>query len=497
MTRILNPETLCSHGHRAGRQMMLAILEAGLRAADPYYAMQATLQRAGDTLTIGGPLFAPPGTPLPGPEVIDLRQINRVFVFGAGKGINRAAQAVEELLADHDVRGQVIDKHGTPHALQRINLTYGAHPVPDAGCAEGCRRIIEMASDLRPDDLVLTLQGNGTGSLMTLPAPGISVEDVRQVVYAFQIEKGGPTIDLIPIRNHLDSIKGGKFTRYLQPAHIVHLIAFYRPPSYSDMVRHPLFRWLHSLPDETTYADAVTILQRYELWENVPPTVRAYLLAADPAQETLKVADFEAMRQRVFFIFPPELGMIPTAQRKAAELGLRTHVLFNNYTIKVEAKELGRVVANMAMHTELDGQPFQPPCALLSTGEMIVTVGKETGMGGRNQEYMLAAAQELQATEQVIMGSVDSDGTDGPGHQFVTGDDYAQIPILTGAIVDSSTVARACEQGIDLDAALRHHDTSPALHALGDGIVASAGMSMGDLSVTLILGQRAQPAPPA
>ena len=117
----------------------------------------------------------------------------------------------------------------------------------------------------------------------------------------------------------------------------------------------------------------------------------------------------------------------------------------------------------------------------------MVTVGKETGMGGRNQEYILAAALELGNTHHVVMASVDSDGTDGPGHQFVDDQEYAKIPVLTGGIVDSSTLLRAGEMGIDLAAALKRHDTSPALYAIGDAVVSVAGMSMGDLSVTLVL----------
>jgi glycerate-2-kinase len=268
---------------------------------------------------------------------------------------------------------------------------------------------------------------------------------------------------------------------------VVHFIAFYRPPTYEYMVRNPLFRWLHTLPDETTYADAITSLKKYDLWEEVPESVRNHLLRADPSQENLKIAEFEALRQRVYFIFPPELGMVPTAKRKAEELGFTTHVIFNNYTMKPEASQLGRIVANMALHTEVDGEPFRPPCALISSGEALVTVGKETGMGGRNQEYIVAAALEIAHTHQVVMGSVDSDGTDGPGHQFVDAEIYAHIPVLTGGIVDSSTLARAREKGIDLADALKRHDTSPALYALDDGVVTIPGMSMGDLSVSLIL----------
>lgn len=488
MNRILNAEALSDHGHIQGRRLMLDLLEAGLRAADPYYAMQAAMHLDGDILTLGGPLYAATGTPLPGPEVIDLRTIKRIFVFGGGKGITRAAKAMEDLLGDRLTDGHLIEKHGTPHELQRIGVTYGAHPVPDEGCAAGCQRIIEMAADLRPDDLVLTTMGNGVGSLLTLPVEQVSLDDVRRVVYAFQIEKGGPTVDLISIRNHLDQIKGGKFTRYLRPARVVHMLAFARPAAYEDITHRGVVRWLHVLPDETSHEAAIESLKKWDLWEETPESVRRYLLHGKPPIANLSIAEFEASQQRVFFVFPPELGMVPTVKKKAEAMGFRTHVLFNNYTMKMEAHQAGRMVANMALHSEMDCDPFVPPCVLLSGGEMIVTVGRETGMGGRNQEYTVAAAAELGLSRQIVMASVDSDGTDGPGHQFVQGEEYARIPVLTGGIVDYSTVQRAQERGIDLAAAVKRHDTSPALYALDDGIVTTPAMSMGDLSITLILG---------
>ena len=352
----------------------------------------------------------------------------------------------------------------------------------------GCRRIVEIAKDLGPDDLVFTMAGNGVGSLLTLPAPGITVEDIRRVVYMFQIEQGGPTGDLVPIRNHLDSIKGGQFTRYLKNAQVVHLINFNRPKSYEDMVHGVPCRWLHLLPDSSTFADAVASLKKWDVWDHVPQVVRDRLLTADPAGETLKADEFEQMHNKVFFVFNPETGLVPTAKRRAEELGFSTHVLYNNTDMQAEAMQVGKVVSNLARHSELDGDPFEPPVVLFGGGELLVTVGKETGMGGRNQEYIVSAARHLAGTHHVIMASVDSDGTDGPGHQFV-GPEYAHIPVLDRRHCGWETAARAKEMGIDLAAALRRHDTSPALWKLGDGVVTQPAMSMTDLSVTLILGR--------
>ena len=484
--QILNAGTLTSHGHDEGRQMMLEILKAGIQAADPYYAMLRVMHRDGDTLTFRGGPFEPAGSPRCGDEIIDLSRPGRIFVFGAGKGIQRAAKAVEDVLGDRLAGGHVIDKQGGDLILARIGVTFGAHPVPDEGCTAGCRRIIEMSEDLRPDDLVITMIGNGIGSLLTLPVDGVSLEDVQRTVYLFQIEHGGPTVDLIPIRNHLDQIKGGQFSKYLRPARAIHILAFHTAP-YQDVMTAPRYRWLHTMPDETTHADAIDALRKWDCLDEVPASVRGYLSNPDPARETLKIADFEKMDSRIFCLFPKNLSVVHTAIRKAREMGIKTHMLYNNYSMMGEASQVGKVVGNMALHTEIDGAPFEPPCALIGGGELLVTVGKERGMGGRNQEFATSAAVEIDGCRHIVVGAVDSDGTDGPGHQFVDGRE--DVPVLAGGIVDGETARRARELGIDLRDVLKRHDTSPALYALDDGVITNMAMSMGDLNVALILGR--------
>jgi glycerate-2-kinase len=162
-------------------------------------------------------------------------------------------------------------------------------------------------------------------------------------------------------------------------------------------------------------------------------------------------------------------------------------MLYNNYMMTGEAAQVGKVVSALAVHTQIDGEPFEPPCVLIGGGELIVTVGRDGGMGGRNQEFAISSAIEIEGCYHVIVGAVDSDGTDGPGHQFVDGRE--QVPVLAGGLVDGYTAARAGELGIDLRDALKRHDTSPVLNALGDGVVTTMAMSMGDLNVALILGR--------
>ena len=481
MTRILNGGTLTSHGNVAGRKALVEILEAGLRASDPYYTTLSMLRLEGDRLIVGGKDFEPAGDPRSGEEVIDLSEVGRIYVFGAGKGVQRIARAIEEVLGDRLTGGHVIAKHGDPVILERVGVTLGAHPVPDEGCVCGCQRIIEMTRDLTERDLVFTACTNGVSALLTLPAPGLSLEDVRRTTFMMQIERGVPTGDLNPIRNHLDVIKGGRLSRYIQPARAIHIVGW-DPHTYEQLTRQNV--WLHSLPEGSTFETAVRNLKKWDAWEEAPASVREHLTRADPAHETVKAQEFEQTRFRIFGVLPEHLGRVQAACNKAAELGFDPRVLYNDVAMKAEAGQVGIVVAAIARQIEAHRQPFDPPVALIGGTEMVVTVGKEAGMGGRNQECALSAAMLIAGSERIAFGSVDTDGTDGPGKQFVQG--YDDVPVLTGAIVDGTTVPRAEELGFDVFGELRRHNTSPVLYALDDGVVASPSVSMNDITVALI-----------
>jgi glycerate-2-kinase len=482
MTRILNAETLTSHGNVRGRKALVEILEAGLQAADPYYTTRSMLHLDGDVLTVGRRDFEPVGDPQSGDERIDLSQVDRIYCFGAGKGIQRIAQAIEEVLGDRLTGGQVIAKHGDPLILERVDVTFGAHPVPDEGCVRGCRRIVERTRGLTERDLVFTMATNGVSALLTLPAPGISLEDVARTTYVMQIECGVPTGDLNPVRNHISAIKGGRLSAYIQPARAIHILGW-DPHTYGFLMQDNV--WLHALPEGSTFADAVRNLRKWDAWDAVPASVREHLTRADPAHETLKREAFEKTRFRIFGVLPEHLGRVQAAAQTAAELGFTPRVLYDSTNMKAEAGQVGIVMAHIALQIEAHRQPFEPPVALIGGTEMVVTVGKESGMGGRNQEFSLAAALQIAESERIVMASIDTDGTDGPGHQFVEG--YDDVPVLNGAIVDGSTIPRAEAMGFDVFGELRRHNTSPLLHALGDGLIASPSVSMNDISVALIL----------
>ena len=485
--RIQNMGVLLSAGNLPGRKAMLQILEAGLKAADPYPNTRKLIRVENGKLIVGNKEFEPSGTPRSGDEVYDLSRIGRIYVLGAGKGIQNVAKAIEDVLGNRLIGGHVIDKKGHPIILKKIGVTLGGHPTPDEDCVKGCERILEITKDLTEKDLVFTCVGNGVSSLLTLPVPGLSVEDLRQTTMVTQIERGMPTRILNPIRNHLDRMKGGRISRYIHPAKMIHILSI--DPGEYDQRMHGNY-WLHTLPDSTTFQEAIDTLKRWDAWEAVPAAVRRHLEKADPGQETLKAKDFEKMSFRIFGLMPGprQSGKLPPAMRKAEELGFKP-VMLADELIEIEASQAGIYMAAIAKTIERRSQPFKPPCALFSSGELVVTVGREKGIGGRNQEFTLSAALKIAGNEEIVIASVDTDGTDGPGFQFSDG--IEDIPCLAGGIVDGQTVELAKKRGVDIVEELKRHNTTSALWKLNSGIVATPNISLVDLTVALIMGRGA------
>lgn len=483
--RIQNIETLTSHGNIDGRKAAVEILEAGLQASDPYGNVAELVRCEENRLIVGKKEFEPAGAPVTGDTVFDLDEIDHIYLFGAGKGIQRAAKAIEDVLGERLTGGHIIDKKGQPVILERVDVTLGGHPVPDEDGAEGCRKTIEMTKALTKRDLVFTCVGSGCSSLWTMPAPGLSIDDARKLNYVMQLVHGATTGDLNPVRNHLDMMLGGRINRYVQPARVVHIMTK-DPGDWDSLVKTRT--WPSVLPDNASYQKAIENIKRWDAWDEVPESVRAHLEKADPKYDTVKADEFEKamIGNRIFGI---RQGLhqtgLPAAVKKAEELGFNTVILSERMSY-VESQQAARVYAQIAKTIEDIGQPIKPPCALLSSGEMTVAIGNEKGIGGRNQEFALAAAREIAGTRNIIMASVDTDGTDGPGIQFA--DRLDDMPsCLAGGVVDGDTLAAAEKTGIDIPAELKKHNTSHPLWKLDCGIQATPNISLLDLTVILVL----------
>ncbi len=492
--RILNQDVLNGHGNVEGRRIITDLLEAGLEAADPYYNTKKLLHIEGDKLYIGNPDFDPVGSPRAGEDVFTLgKDIDRIFIFGAGKGIWRAIQALEDQLGEWLTGGHVILKWGdTIREGSRITVSFGGHPIPDDACVDGCRTMLRKIRDihLTPRDIVFTVIGNGVSSLLTLPPDGVPLEDVQQITRIIQLELGYSTIDLNRVRNQVDQLKGGRITRHLHPAKMYHIVTIdvneknrFNLKGYRAITETN--SWLHTLPDMTNCNGAITFLKNNSIWERMPLSVRRYLESEGERNPVLTLEEFQNYNARIFGVMPHENGFVPKIMDLAKQLGYTPHWMTKQ--LFLESSIVSQVACSITRNILEENQPFQPPCLLLFAGELTVTAGKKAGIGGRNQEFCLTAARSISGLKRVVVGSADTDGTDGPGGRFNDAA-YAQgCHGLSGGVVDGYTMARARELGLDVEQALRCHDTSDTLWKLDSGLWATQNISINDIILILIM----------
>lgn len=485
--RIKNTDSLTLHGNRAGREIVTKLLDAGLDSLDPYFRVKEFIKLKDNKIIINNKGFEMKDDPHTGGICFDLKDYDRVFVIGAAKGIQRAALAFEEVLGDALTGGHVIGKHGEEIICRKIGVTLAGHPVPDEFCVEGCKKIEELLADVNERDLIFTVFGSGCGSLFTYPAGNITIDDISEFTHMMQIEKGVPTSDLNPIRTHIDRFKGGRITRLLKKATLIHTVTADPSKMNTPVLRVPYFEMLQNntffptVATATTYKDCIDIIKKWDAWEETPISIREHLLSG--TDENMSVEEYESYGCRFFGLIFKDSTVYPAVRKKAAEMGLSC-IMLSEY-MEAEAREAGLVDGNMALCCERLGEPFKPPVVLMSSGENVVTVGKECGVGGRNQEYCLAAAMKIAGSKSVVIGAVDTDGTDGPGG-FV----YENAPsCLAGAVVDGYTIDEAKEKGIDLQNALKTHGTSEPLWRLDCGVWATANVSALDLRIIYIGGK--------
>ena len=485
--RIKNTDSLTLHGNRAGREIVTKLLDAGLDSLDPYFRVKEFIKLKDNKIIINNKGFEMKDDPHTGGICFDLKDYDRVFVIGAAKGIQRAALAFEEVLGDALTGGHVIGKHGEEIICRKIGVTLAGHPVPDEFCVEGCKKIEELLVDVNERDLIFTVFGSGCGSLFTYPAGNITIDDISEFTHMMQIEKGVPTSDLNPIRTHIDRFKGGRITRLLKKATLIHTVTADPSKMNTPVLRVPYFEMLQNntffptVATATTYKDCIDIIKKWDAWEETPISIREHLLSG--TDENMSVEEYESYGCRFFGLIFKDSTVYPAVRKKAAEMGLSC-IMLSEY-MEAEAREAGLVDGNMALCCERLGEPFKPPVVLMSSGENVVTVGKECGVGGRNQEYCLAAAMKIAGSKSVVIGAVDTDGTDGPGG-FV----YENAPsCLAGAVVDGYTIDEAKEKGMDLQNALKTHGTSEPLWRLDCGVWATANVSALDLRIIYIGGK--------
>jgi glycerate 2-kinase len=367
----------------------------------------------------------------------------RTVVVGAGKASAAMARAVEEHWPA-PLEGLVVTRYGHAAPCRQIEIVEASHPVPDAAGRDAAGRMLELVKGLGEDDLVLALISGGGSALLSLPTPGLGLEEKQALTQAL-LRSGADIHEMNCVRKHLSAIKGGRLAAAAAPARVLALLISDVPGDDPAVIASG-----PTVPDPTTLEDAKAVLEKYGIRE--PEAAIAALRRAE--NETAKPghAAFERVESRL--IATPQ-RCLEAAAAVALEHGLAAHILGD--AIEGEARDVAKVMAGIAIQVRRHRQPFAPPCVLLSGGETTVTV-RGKGRGGRNVEFLLALAVALGGAAGVHALACDTDGIDGT-------EDNA------GAVLGAESLARAVALGLRPKAMLSDNDGHGFFAALGDLVV--------------------------
>lgn len=410
------------------------IFRAGLRAADPVDAVRRHLRRKGDLLGVGDRTY-------------DLNEYSEVRIVGMGKASAAMAEPLVEILGDRLAGGVINVKYGHARDLEGVTVNEAGHPVPDENGVRGTRGILSYLEDTGEDELVFCLISGGGSALSPAPAEGLTLEDKQEVTRRL-LESGATIHEMNAIRKHLSAVKGGRLAGMVHPATLVSLLL-------SDVIGDDLDTIASgpTVPDASTFEDCLRILDRYEIRKTIPSPAleRLETGARGEIGETPKEGD-EVFEKTQNVVVGSNALAVKAAERKARELGYNTLIL--STFVEGETREVARVHTAIAREVIATENPVMPPGCVISGGETTVTI-RGDGLGGRNQEFVLASALEIEDMEHVVVLSAGTDGTDGPTD-------------AAGAVADGATVARGAEEGLDAEAYLRDNDSYHFFEPLGD-----------------------------
>jgi glycerate 2-kinase len=429
------------------------IFLAGLTAADPLDAVKKSVRLRNDHLQLANRSYA-------------LSRIRNILITGCGKAAARMALAIEDLLGDRVAGGVVVVKYGHGLPLQRIKVVEAGHPIPDEAGLDGARQIVELVRAAGENDLVLFLISGGGSALFPGPADGLTLAD-KQRTTQMLLQSGATIQEINAVRKHISKLKGGRFAKLVTPAHLVSLIL-------SDVVGDSL-EAIASGPtvgDATTYSDCLAIIQRYELSEKIPHSVVNLLQrgARGAVDETPKPSD--AVFQKVQnVVIGSNQTALKAAKLQAEILGYHTQILSSS--IEGESRTVARSHAALVKEIALTDKPVRRPACVISGGETTVIV-RGDGLGGRNQEFALAAAIQIDGLDGAVVLSAGTDGTDG-------------VTDAAGGIVDGSTIQRGRAKGLDATAFLTRNDSNRFLKATDDLLITGPTFTnVMDLQVMLV-----------
>lgn len=386
----------------------------------------------------------------------------RTLVIGAGKAAAAMALAVEKhWQKDAVLNGIVLTRYGHGLPLERITVVEAGHPLPDTQGEQAARDILAEVKKLGADDLLLCLVSGGGSSLLSLPVAGVSLDDLKSVTREL-LRCGASIQEINTVRKHLSAIQGGRLVASCLAPVLALIISDVTGDDATHVASGPC------APDPTTYSDALGILERYRI--NAPAAVLEILLAGAEGKrdETPKPGDavFRNVENRVIATAHDSLL---AAAKYFHDQGIPAVILGD--AITGEARDVAKVFTAIVKEIRRYGQPWKPPVALISGGETTVTLRRNgygervgfrepsaSGRGGRNTEFLLSLAIELNGIVGIHALACDTDGIDGSENN-------------AGAIMTSDSLHRAAQLSINTGALLASHDSYTFFKKLDDLII--------------------------
>lgn len=431
---------------------VLGAMDAALEAANPRTIIKKHVKLVGSKLIVGNLTYL-------------LKRYRRVFVIGAGKASGLMGEEIEKLLGPKIAQGVVI----VPDYLKpwpkgrRITYLGASHPTPTEKTVHRTAQLVRLAESVGREDLTIMLLSGGASSLMEYPLSGLTLRDQRKTTDLL-LKSGAKIQEINTIRKHLSRVKGGRLAELLRDTNLLTLII-------SDVIGDELdaIGSGPTAPDSTTYEDAMRVLQKYNIWSKVPTRVRKTLERGinGDLSETPKSGDM-AFRNVQNVIVGTNRQSCEEAVRRLKGSGYNARILSTH--LVGEARAAGSILGSVLADIRNNGLPTSPPAAVVLGGETTVTV-IGNGKGGRNQELALAASIAIDGTESVVVGSLATDGVDGPTD-------------AAGAIVDGTTVSRGHRLGMSADDYLGNNDSYCFLKRTGDLVkTGPTGTNVNDIMI--------------
>ncbi len=394
-----------------------------------------------------------------------LDAIENIYVIGAGKASAMMGEAVEKILTGRITKGFIVVKYGYLRRLKYIRVMEAGHPVPDENGLIATEEILKIAEIASHNDLVICLLSGGGSALLSDIAEGCSLEDMIKL-NDLLINSGASISEINAVRKHLSVVKGGQLTRAFYPATLVNLILSDVPGDPLDVIASG-----PTVPDPTTFKQALTVFSSSGLTEKVPGGILKYLKegADGKRNETPKPGD------RIFdktfnILLGSNTNALEAARCKALEFNINAVIIDDK--LQGDTSSVAEYIVNIALKFKSDEDEIKPVCLLFGGETTVKMTGK--GSGGRNQHLALITAQLLQHKPGITILAAGTDGNDGPTD-------------AAGAVVDSGTISEALSKNIDPDKHIAEFNSYHFFKKAGGHIITGPTMTnVMDLIVVIV-----------